>query len=118
MAGKKIVKEDKVRIKYIFSKDYNPVSANGAFGGVGTRGDIILNFFYERPPLPKETVQAVSSEGEMGRILTTDPEDFDNVVIRYVTNGVALCYDDAVSVRDFLSKIIDNADKIKEQKDG
>lgn len=118
MADKKAVKEDKARIKYIFDKNYNPVSANGAFGGVGTRGDIILNFFYERPPLPKETVQAVSSQGEMGEILTMDPADFDSIVIRYVTNGVALCYEDAVSVRDFLSKIIDHADELKEQKDG
>ena len=106
-------KQDKVRIKYVFDKDYNPICANGAFGGVGARGDIILNFFYERPPLPKHMVQTVDDNGNITETLDVDPKDFDDLVIRYITSGVSLRYKDAVSIRDLLDRLI----KMKEEEE-
>ena len=48
-----------VRFKYVFAKDYNPTYANGVYGGRNSRGEIVINFFSERMPLPKKQVYTV-----------------------------------------------------------
>lgn len=40
---------DKINFKYKFSDAYNPVYVNGAYGGVNPRGEIVINFYFERP---------------------------------------------------------------------
>jgi hypothetical protein len=44
----------KVNIIYKFPKDYNPIYVNGAYGGATPKKEIIINFFLERMPIPKE----------------------------------------------------------------
>ncbi len=44
------------KIKFVYSKpeEVRPIYVNGAYGGISPRGELICNFFFERPDLPKE----------------------------------------------------------------
>lgn len=41
-----------IKIKYIFRDHYNPVYANGAYGGITPSGEIVASFYFEKHPLP------------------------------------------------------------------
>ncbi len=82
--------ERSVKFRYIFSKDYNPVYCNGAYGGISPQGDIVANFFLERLPLPNFVTNSINSDGTLSGNISKDPEDLDNTFIRYVTNGIVL----------------------------
>jgi hypothetical protein len=43
-----------VRFRYVFPDDYNPVYANGAYGGVTTQREIAIGFYVERYPVPND----------------------------------------------------------------
>ena len=42
----------KLKCKYIFKDDFNPVYVNGAQGGINMQGEIVVNFYLERNALP------------------------------------------------------------------
>ena len=50
-------KKPEIVFKYIFNYAYNPVYVNGAHGGLSPRGELVMNFYLERPPLPEEIVR-------------------------------------------------------------
>ncbi len=47
---------EKVRFLYSKPDDYKMIYANGAYGGITPRGDLICNFFLEYNDLPLEEV--------------------------------------------------------------
>ena len=93
----------KLRFKYVFDDDYNPVYANGAYGGVSPRGEIVINFYHERPALPRDTFQGLSvsgfPEGE-----EEVPDEVSRTLIRKVTAGVVMNYDTAKAVHEWLGR--------------
>lgn len=95
--------------KYIFTYDYNPVYINGAHGGISPRGEIIANFYLERPPLPNKITHAINPDGSIGAdVIETDPANLNSTIVRYVSSGVVLNYQNARALHDWLG------DKIKE----
>ena len=85
--------EPKISFKYIFKYDYNPVYVNGAHGGISPRGEIVANFYLERPPLPNEITHAINPDGSIGaEVIAVDPENLNSSIVRYVSNGVVLNY--------------------------
>ena len=44
--------ERDVTIRYVTDGDYRPKYANGVYGGIGTRGEVVMNFFTEGFALP------------------------------------------------------------------
>ncbi|MGE4505654.1 MAG: hypothetical protein AB7D51_09925, partial [Desulfovibrionaceae bacterium] len=73
-----------LKFKFVFGDDYNPVFANGVWGGMTAKGELNMNFFHERLPLPHSVVMAVGENGTLGQELERDPGPDDQVVIRYV----------------------------------
>lgn len=74
-----------VEYKYIFADDYNPVYANGAVGGPGTRGEIAINFFVERPAVPRSHVQSlipIEQDSNTFRSLSGRFAKLPNMIIR------------------------------------
>jgi len=104
-----------VKFKYKFSSNYNPVYANGAYGGIGPKGEIIMNFYLERPPIPNAQTHLLSENGELGELTEQDPIDFDSTFIRYVDSGVILNIDNAKAIRDFLDQRIREFETAKEK---
>ncbi|MFC0297755.1 hypothetical protein [Geobacillus jurassicus] len=66
-------KEKVVHFKYLFPDDYNPVYVNGAHGGISPQGEIVVNFYFERRPLPP--VQgSLHLLGSMGIFVCRNPK--------------------------------------------
>lgn len=94
---------NKLKIKYIFSDDYNPVYVNGAYGGLSPRGDIVINFYFERQALPNIQTYEMH-EGIIGPeiIEERDPADHLGSMVRYVSNGIILDYQNAKEIHRWL----------------
>jgi hypothetical protein len=93
-----------LKFKFVFGDDYNPVFANGVWGGMTAKGELNMNFFHERLPLPHSVVMAVGENGTLGQELERDPGPDDQVVIRYVTTGVVLNYSDAKAIHQWMGE--------------
>lgn len=104
----------KLKIKYIFPKDYNPIFVNGAYGGLSPRGDIVVNFFLERPALPNSQTYEIN-DGKIGAeiIEERDPSDLQGSIVRYISHGIILDYKNAKELHRWLGSHIEqleNAD--------
>ncbi len=94
--------------KYIFTYDYNPKYVNGAHGGISPRGELVVNFYLERPPLPNSVSHEINPNGTIGPEAAVDPADLNNSLVRYVSNGVVLSLQSARDLHAWLG------DKIRE----
>jgi len=93
-----VTMSDNIRFKYVFAEDYNPKYVNGAYGGVSPSGEIVVNFYFERHPLPKFDTCQLPSDGQIGDLTMRDLEDLNNLVIRYIQNGVVISLDHAKEI--------------------
>lgn len=101
----------RITFKYKFPEDYNPLYANGAHGGISSKGEIVINFFSERPALPLEEVAELENE-KMIEARITKPDSFHNINIRFVQNGVIMNLDTAKAVHNWLGKHIHQLEEI------
>jgi hypothetical protein len=84
-------KDEKIiKFKYFFEKDYNPVYANGVFGGIAPSGELVIHFFQERQGLPTAQYYALFPNGNLGEEVKREPEDQPFKYVRMVTTGVTL----------------------------
>lgn len=104
-----------MEIKYIFPDDYNPVYANGAYGGTGTQRDLVINFYHERMGLPYSETHDVKPDGRLGKQIARDPATDPLIVVRYVTTGVVMDESAARRLHDWLAQKIAAYDKRKEK---
>lgn len=103
-----------VTFKYQFADDYNPVYINGAYGGVGSRGEVVVNFYFERPPVMRSQTHELSVTGEIGEIVSQDPSSIDTQLIRFVQTGVAMNLDTAKRLHEWLGRHINTVEQFKE----
>jgi hypothetical protein len=102
-----------ISFKYIFKYDYNPVYVNGAHGGVSPRGEIIANFYLERQPLPNEISHAINPDGSIGAdVVAVDPENLNSLIIRYVSSGVVLNYQNAKALHSWLGDKVEELERM------
>lgn len=94
--------KNKLKFKFVFDDGYNPVFANGVWGGMTSRGELNMNFFHERLPVPHSVVMEIGEGGVIGQELSRDPGPEDSVMIRYVTTGVVLSYGDAKAIHQWM----------------
>ncbi|UFS68582.1 hypothetical protein LPW11_11705 [Geomonas sp. RF6] len=90
--------------KYIFTYDYNPVYVNGAHGGVSPRGELVVNFYLERQPLPNSITHEITQQGTIGSETDSEPSDLNRSLVRHVTNGVVLNYQTARELHYWLGE--------------
>jgi len=105
-----------LKFKYKFPENFNPTYTNGVYGGIAPQGEIVMNFFFERPPLPYvENLQL----GEEGQAVTPptviDPNDFDYNVIRFVSSGVIMNLDSAKAIHNWLGQKIQILEQMREE---
>ena len=111
--------DQEITFKYIFKYDYNPAYINGAHGGISPRGEIIANFYLERPPLPNEITHAINADGSIGSdVISADPENLDRMIVRYVTNGVILNYQNAKVMHGWLGDKIAELERLMQDREG
>lgn len=85
-------KKNEMTFKYIFQYDYNPIYVNGAHGGISPRGELVMNFYLERQPLPNEITHEITPAGSIGPETGVDPSDLTRSLVRQVINGVVVNY--------------------------
>jgi len=102
-----------VRFKYIFPKEYNPVYINGAYGGIGPRGELVINFYLERSPVPNEEVRNLRENGSIGEQVKVEPSDLQDTIVRYIDSGVVMNYETAKVIHEWLGKHIQLMETIK-----
>ncbi len=108
-----MLKKDKMKFKYIFDDDYNPKYANGAYGGLTPRGEIVVNFFFERTALPKSQTHEITEKGILGDEIDSDPKDLKRSIIRYVDTGIIVNPETAKIIIDWLQKKVETLEKLK-----
>ena len=59
--------KDPTMVKFIhkFTDDYRIIPANGAWGGVSPRGDLLMHFFIEHAKVPQEEIQVAKEDGSL-----------------------------------------------------
>lgn len=88
-------KKNELTFKYVFNYGYNPTYVNGAQGGFSPRGEMVINFYLERQPLPGAISHEITPEGAIGRETGVDPKDLANSMVRFIDTGVVMSYENA-----------------------
>jgi hypothetical protein len=104
------------KFKYIFTYDYNPVYINGAHGGISPRGELVVNFYQERPPLPNAITHELNLNGTIGSEVAVEPEDLNRSLVRFVANGVVVNYQTARELHAWLGEKIREMETMEQAK--
>jgi hypothetical protein len=88
-------KNPEVTFKYVFNYGYNPNYVNGAQGGFSPRGEMVINFYLERQPLPNAISHEITPEGAIGRETQVEPKNLASSMVRYIDTGVVMSYENA-----------------------
>lgn len=103
---------DTVKFKYKFDQNYNPKYINGAIGGLNPMGELVINFYLERTSLPKQQDFEVDNAIGIGKLVKTDPVDYDKSYIRFIESGIVMNYKTAKEVHKWLGEHIENLEKL------
>lgn len=88
-------KKPEIKFKYLFNYGYNPTYVNGAQGGFSPRGEMVINFYLERQPLPEAISHEITPEGAIGRETNVEPGDLSKSMVRFIDTGVVMSYENA-----------------------
>ena len=88
-------KKPGLTFKYVFNYGYNPSYVNGAQGGFSPRGEMVINFYLERQPLPESISHEITPEGSIGRETDAEPKDLASSMVRFIDTGVVMSYENA-----------------------
>ncbi|BCG46777.1 hypothetical protein GEOBRER4_n1587 [Citrifermentans bremense] len=97
-------KKNEMTFKYIFQYDYNPIYVNGAHGGISPRGELVMNFYLERQPLPNSITHEITPAGTIGPETEVEPADLTRSLVRQVINGVVVNYNTARELHYWLGE--------------
>jgi hypothetical protein len=103
--------------KYIFTYDYNPLYINGAHGGITPRGELVVNFYQERMPLPNAITHELNPNGTIGKETAVEPEDLNRSLIRYVSTGVVVNQQTARELHFWLGEKLRELDAMEQARE-
>ena len=110
----------KITFNYHFSENYNPIYVNGAYGGVGPQGEIIVNFYLERQGIPKSHTHEINKDGSLSSEPKSVPRDPLSNIIRFIETGIILNLDGAKRIHAWLGQKIaeiENLSQIQTEND-
>jgi len=115
MVTKKNKPLTEIKFDYIFEDDYKPEYVSGAHGGTTPRGDVVLNFYFERHGLPFKENFKIKEDGTLEEKSShREPAKNDPTLIRQVMSGVIMSQQTAREIRDFLNYQLGSDDKNEE----
>ncbi|PAF35563.1 hypothetical protein CHH58_16025 [Terribacillus saccharophilus] len=107
-----------VNFKYKFPEQYNPAYTNGVYGGYSPNGEMILNFYFERQPIPYSEHITVDEEFNVVESVV-EPKTHNSNVIRFIESGIIMSHETAKKLHKFLEEEIKSQEKfMKENEDG
>ena len=95
-----------INFKYIFEDNYNPQYVNGAFGGIGPQGEIIIHFYCERGAIPIKVNHEVDDEGRVSAPVSVKPDDLEESFVRCIQSGIILDRTHAVNLYNWLGRVL------------
>lgn len=102
--------------KYLFAEGYNPLYVNGAHGGISPRGEIIMNFYMERPAIPRSIGHELNQNGTIGTEISVEPSDLKNSIVRSVENGIIMNYQTAKDLHIWLGERLRELEAVEQAK--
>lgn len=102
----------RITFNYHFDDNYNPEYVNGAYGGIGPKGELIVNFYLERQGIPKSHTHEVKEDGSLDSPKAENQEESELNLIRYINTGVILNLESAKRIHDWLGQKIDEFEKM------
>ncbi|WP_224982749.1 hypothetical protein [Geomonas agri] len=106
--------QNEMTFKYIFTYDYNPVYINGAHGGISPRGELVINFYLERQPLPNAISHEITAAGQIGPETEVEPSDLGRSLVRQVINGIVVNHQTARELHYWLGEKIKELDALEQ----
>lgn len=100
-----------ITFEYIKSSDYKVYCVHGGLGGPNAHGEIVLNLYFERSPIPRKSTHDFDDNGRL--INKPSKTDSKEGVIRDVLFGIALTPQNARSLADWLNKNANDLDSIE-----
>ena len=107
---------NKIKIKYIFKDDYNPIYINGAQGGINPQGEIIINFYLERTPIPVSQTFNVEENIISPNEIDCEPKDLRDSFVRVIESGVVMNYQTAKELHSWIGKHIESLESLQNDK--
>ncbi|GFO64493.1 hypothetical protein M1B72_13740 [Geomonas paludis] len=106
--------QNEMTFKYIFTYDYNPIYVNGAHGGISPRGELVINFYLERQPLPNAISHEITQAGQIGPETEVEPSDLGRSLVRQVINGIVVNHQTARELHYWLGEKIKELDALEQ----
>ncbi len=103
---------DKVKCKYIFKDDFNPLYVNGAQGGINSQGEIVINFYLERNALPISQTYGIEDGKIGGEEIESEPSDLKKSFVRVIENGVVMNYQTAKEIHKWLGSHLEKLEEL------
>lgn len=92
-----------LKAKYVFHDDYEPEYVTGTIGSILPTGELVMNFYMERFPVPYETKQTIKDTGELeSQLVTIKPEPEEMKLRRTIKSGVILSQPTALSIYQWM----------------
>ncbi|MCH8032844.1 MAG: hypothetical protein IH950_03665 [Bacteroidetes bacterium] len=108
--GKQKTKTPTITFRYKHLNNYRTYHVDGVFGGFNAKGNLILELFTEKNPLPKFIVQEMTKKGEIGKEIERDRGETG--VIRQIECGLSMDISTATSLRNWLDGKIEEYENI------
>lgn len=109
---------EKIKCKYIFKDDFNPIYTNGAQGGITSQGEIVANFYLERQALPVSQTYNLQNDRLAAEESQSEPNDLNKSFVRVIENGVIMNYKTAKEIHHWLglhiAKLEETVEELKE----
>lgn len=104
----------KIKFAYIKGNFFRTARAHGAWAGTNGFSDLVLSFYSERTPIPRETVHPILADDVLGEEIVSERK-VRNQIVREVEFSVSMSLEVARSLKDLLAKQIDALESIKSQ---
>jgi hypothetical protein len=89
MSAKPVEKKFPEKLKFIYQtdEDCRQIYVNGAYGGMTPKGELIINFFFERTMVPKEErMPVVDGKPQLDKAVRVDPVTHDPTELVMIRN--------------------------------
>lgn len=103
-----------IRFHYIKSNFFRTVRSDGMIGGLNPHGDIVVNFYSERQPIPTQVVQEIKADMTLGSELDRKIREG---IVREVEISISMNVQVAQAFRDWLSERIREFEEARKKHD-
>jgi len=110
-----MAEKDKKKIEFYYEKmqSYRTYHVDGLIGGLTSKGNFFMDYFFENKPIPLKVTHEINESGNIGDI--TEQEDRISGIMRNVEFGLTMDINMAKSVVIWLNQKIEEHEKIFSQ---